>query len=152
MGSASDSASWEEVLSFGDEKKAVQGVMRWYADSHIKILRTLEAQGWKGDEDLHRRMLGVSMVWWMWRDRPDLQALARKELSKILRFDTEHGRDNLITILVEQIKLGSEIGQRTADGLQGLVAEGSIKQEEADALMKIYDHINDLSQLPRSED
>jgi hypothetical protein len=150
FGLSSDSASWEEVIQWGDERAAIKDAMRWYADAHLQILRTYEAQGWQGDEDLHRRMLGVSMIWRMWEDRPDIQQVAREELGKILKQHTQHGRDNLITALMEQIQLGDEIGTRTQEKLQSFVAEGAITQEQADNMMQIYEHIMDFSKLPRS--
>jgi hypothetical protein len=60
------------------------------------------------------------------------------ELGKQLAFDYEKGGENMIRILIDQITLGGEIAEETAQKLQGLVNDGLLEQGVADSLTAMY--------------
>jgi hypothetical protein len=138
FGTAAGRRSWEESLDFSDEKRNIKSLAKWYMNTTRDILRTWEANGYRGDDGLEKRRMGVSMMWTMFEDRPDLRRMFMDELGKQLAFDYEKGGDNMIRILIDQITLGGEIAEETAQKLQGLVNDGLLEQSVADSLTAMY--------------
>jgi hypothetical protein len=138
FGTATESATWDHMLSYRDEQKHVEQLVNQWMDVATLIMRSRELGEGADVGALEKQRLGLSMMWWVLDDRPDLTEMARKEIRKRLRFDTLEGKDNLLSILIDQVANGGEIAERTYNEIDTLVGAGAIPAEDGEAVKKMY--------------